>query len=107
LVLPPSKEKKFLPIPSGLAGLSLGICNYMLGYISELGIVGALLFCMGALVFTTGYRIHVALKMKKETGEYFPISKSNHFYLDSQGKRQVKWMNVLGLIIRPIVNVAF
>ena len=64
---------KFLILPSFMAGVFLGINNFFLGFISGLGINAATEFSIGALVFTLGYKIIEALKMKAEHGVYFPL----------------------------------
>jgi len=63
-----------------MAGVFLGTNNFFLGFISDLGINAATLFSLGAFVFTVGYKVVEAIRMKKNHGVYFPYEFSNHFY---------------------------
>lgn len=63
-----------------MAGVFLGTNNFFLGFISDLGINAATLFSIGAFIFTAGYKVVEAIRMKKSHGVYFPYEFSNHFY---------------------------
>ena len=79
----PEEEKKFLVVPSFLAGVCLGTNNFFLSYISDLGIPAALEFSLGALIFCIFWKIGFAVRSKKRTGEYFPLDGSNMTTIDS------------------------
>ena len=49
--------KQFLVVPSILAGILLGINNFLLGLISDIGIGAAFIFSLGAIIFTFNFRI--------------------------------------------------
>jgi hypothetical protein len=63
-----------------MAGVFLGTNNFFLGFISDLGINAATLFSVGAFIFTLGYKLVEAIRMKKNHGVYFPYEFSNHLY---------------------------
>jgi drug/metabolite transporter (DMT)-like permease len=85
----------------------LGANNFLLSDISELGVTAAAEFSLSALIATTIFRACNAIYWKRKTGSFFPIEHSNFFMLDDNGERKVKWMNVLGITIRPFINMSF
>lgn len=56
---------KFLVLPSFMAGVFLGINNFFLGFISELGLAAAFEFSLGALLVTSIVKLVVACKNKR------------------------------------------
>ena len=50
-------SRKFLILPSMFAGLFLGINNFLLGLISDIGLPAAFIFSLGALIFTFTIRL--------------------------------------------------
>lgn len=55
------QEKKFLVLPSLIAGVCLGLNNFLLGLISHTGIPAAYIFSVGSLLFPLLYRISQAI----------------------------------------------
>ena len=110
-------EKKFLALPSFMAGICLGLNNFLLGLISDQGISGAYIFSVGAINFAASFKLLKALHQKKKTGKYWSVEDSNLFCLQEQNLQDklldapkrvvVNWMNVLGLILRVSVNITF
>ena len=99
---------KFLVVPSFMAGVFLGTNNFFLGFISELGIAAAFEFSLGALLVTSIVKLVVAIRSKRQTGHFFPYERSNFFRKNEKtGKVSIKWMNVLGIVLRPICNMSF
>ena len=103
------KPLKFLIIPSFMAGVCLGINNFFLGFISSLGLNAATEFSIGAFVFTLGYKIIEAFRMRAQHGAFFPLQFSNFMQKSKSDKEKwtVKWINVFGLVIRTIFNLSF
>lgn len=93
-----------LAVHSFLAGLFLGINNFLLGLISELGINGAFIFSLGALIFTITYKLLSALRNKKQYGRYWLVEESNLLRLASNNI-EINWINVFGLILRTAINI--
>ena len=60
-----------------MAGVFLGINNFFLGFISELGLAAAFEFSLGALIVTLIVKLVVACKSKRKTGKFFPYESSN------------------------------
>lgn len=88
--------------------MCLGVNNFFLGYISELGIAAAFEFSLGAFCISMFIKIIVALIEKKKTGSFFPYETSNYFKEDPvTGKSKIKWINVLGICLRPLCNMSF
>lgn len=54
-------EKKFLALPSFLAGICLGLNNFLLGLISDQGISGAYIFSVGAINFAASFKLLKAI----------------------------------------------
>ena len=100
-------EKRFLAFPSFLAGLSLGLNNFLLGLISDQGISSAYIFSVGAIYFAVSYRILKALLNKKKFGQYWRIQESNIFYENADNQICVNRHNVLGLFLRVFLNISF
>ena len=57
-------EKKFLVLPSLMAGICLGFNNFMLGLISDLGVNAAYIFSLGALIYTIGIKFYQIIRLK-------------------------------------------
>ena len=99
---------KFLVVPSFVAGCCLGTNNFFLGFISKLGIAAAFEFSLGAMIVTLTVKLVLAIKAKKEKGVFFPVETSNFVYEDKvTGGVKIKWMNVLGIVVRPSCNMSF
>ena len=63
--------KQFLIVPSILAGILLGINNFLLGLISDIGLRAAYIFSLGAIIFTVNFRIVQMIQSKKLRGYYW------------------------------------
>ena len=50
-------SRKFLIVPSLLAGVFLGVNNFLLGLISDIGLSAAYIFSLGAMIFTVTLRV--------------------------------------------------
>lgn len=98
---------KFLVVPSFLAGVFLGTNNFFLGFISDLGIAAAFEFSLGAMIVTLTVKLILAIKAKSTKGVFFPVETSNFRKVDLDGVISIKWMNVLGIILRPACNMSF
>ena len=95
-------------MPSLLAGLLLGLNNFMLGMISEIGLGAAFIFSLGAILYTLCFRIGQMLYSKSKLGYYWKASNSNFFKADEiSGSYQINWINILGLFIRVVLNIVF
>ena len=94
-------------IPSLSAGVLLGFNNFFLSLISELGLKSAFIFSLGAIGLSLSYQCIMMLKVKNDTGRYWSVQHSNLMHLGNNQRLQVKWINVLGLILRTIVNFLF
>ena len=100
------EERKFLPVPSLISGLFLGLNNFLLGLISNKGISSLYIFSVGALIYCAIYRIFEAIQTKKRTGSYISLENSNIFIL-KDGKWSLNWVNFSGLILRSLLNISF
>ena len=99
---------KFLVLPSFMAGVFLGTNNFFLGFISELGLAAAFEFSLGAFILTLIVKTIIAIKSKRATGQFFPLKSSNFYVKDkANGVVSIKWINVLGIMIRPLCNMSF
>ena len=91
-----------------MAGVFLGTNNFFLGFISELGLAAAFEFSLGAFIVTLIIKTIVAIKSKRVTGQFFPLKSSNFYVKDkANGVVSIKWINVLGIILRPLCNMSF
>ena len=90
-----------------MAGIFLGFNNFMLGLISDLGINAAYLFSCGALFYTFTIRIYDILVLKYYTNVFWDIKDSNLIKINNQGKMKPNYINVLGLLIRTLLNLGF
>jgi hypothetical protein len=47
------------------------------------------------------------LKSKREIGKYWSVHNSNLIYIGVNSKLSIKWINVIGLLLRSAVNFLF
>ena len=82
--------------------------NFFLSMVSDLGINATFLFSLGALFFSITYYLQSAFKVKKETGAYWHVSKSNLFFeCPNTGNTRLNIRNIRGLAIRTCFNISF
>ena len=105
--LPFHKVRKFLIVPSAAAGLFNGINNFMLGLNSDLGIKGALIFSVGALLTGLLYQLVLALHSWRKNKVLWRIEDSNLLTLNSKGRVVPHCQNWLGLFLRSLLLLAF
>lgn len=100
-----AEVKTFLWLPSMIAGICLGTNNFCLSYISDSFPHNLWLFSLGAVIFTSTYRIIMAIKNKRECGQFFPVETSNLLTYDENSKVKIKWINVFGLLARVVMTM--
>jgi len=69
----------------------LGINNFMLGTISELGLPAAFIFSLGAIIFSFGYRFQESIRNKRRYGVFWVAQNSNLFKIVEQGNDQKRY----------------
>ena len=97
----------FLALPSFFAGVCLGLNNFLLGMISDKGISSAFIFSFGALMFAVIYRVRELILHKRKYGIFWNYQDSNLFVRKQDGTFQFNQTNVIGLILRASINMAF
>ena len=103
----PLVEKSFLALPSFLAGVCLGLNNFLLGLISDEGLSSAYIFSFGALVFGIIYRVNDMLQTKVKYGKLWRLESSNLFIRNEDGNIKLNKSNAFGLILRTSINMCF
>ena len=91
-----------MPLPSLAAGLCFGLCNFLLGMISEDAQPASYIFSIGAIAFAVIFRGGEAAYNRFTKGTYFDWDNSN-FYRGNC----FNWTNLVGLILRATVNIIY
>ena len=84
--------KKFLFIPSLMAGVCLGLNNFLLGLISQLGISAAPIFSFGAFVFCSLWKSKQLIQKWVQGEKLF---------------EEFSWVKVGLLLLRTVLNLLF
>ena len=65
------------------------------------------IYSLGAIGLTLSYQVVMMLKSKREIGRYWSADNSNLVERGVDSKLSIKWINVVGLLLRTFVNFLY